>query len=39
MDHVVEIINVIHDDSLMLIAIAYLAGCWLLVNQLMALAA
>ena len=39
MDRTVEIINVILDVSLMLIAIAYLAGCWPLVNQLRALAA
>ncbi len=37
MDRTAEIINVIHDVCLMLIAVKYLAGSWLLVNQLMAL--
>jgi len=37
MDRTAEIINVIHDVCLMLIAVTYLAGSWLLVNQLMAL--
>jgi hypothetical protein len=37
MDRVADLINVIHDLCLVLNAVAYLAGGWVLINQFMAL--